>query len=914
MRHDEAKEPIKIYLDDQEEPFKVEQPPLRFNFSTIQLPDGPHTLRIEASNGLAPPTTKEIPFRVRNGVALSVSGLEEGQTIGGQVELIINAYAGNTEVDFEPQRAETPEPIPTWAWVLFLTIFAWTMFYILNPSQAYDALEADRRPEAEVGERLYVDTCARCHGESGDGRWIQTGPKEGEGYFRVPPLRDQPDYALADSPYPLLQKVVLGVKGEGIPMPQWGPLLTNEEIVAVVNHVRTTWRHDASTIDLKHRRPPAAIEQLEKELERSLLTKDADGLGRCCWPKGTRPPILFRTDETYAKGQKKVAAAWNQYFADLGQSGRVLQFKLTEKRYDYEEASVDQGGAIVIGMGRIFLQAAGEHGQEVTEKGRFIRVYQFTKSRTDPDDPGFWSLIFDFADIPMRVGCDIYCPPGQEPPGTTDPGGTTPVTPPPSGDGVGFAEVQSIFEELGKSAGDAPHEDFWVLPYEEFVTFEFEESWDDDSKEGNMIRLVEPGNVERSNLIRALEGKSWLIILKDGSEMERPVPAKLRMPKNGPFLNEEQMGKLRAWVAAGCPEVAGGPAHESAGGEAKDPDKDDAGGPDKDEPAAGDGAAGGVGFGDVIQAIKDLKKGAGDAPHEDFWSLPYEEFVKFRFDESWEDDSKEGNTIRLVVPGDPDRSNLVRAFEGKTWIVTLKDGSEIERQVPPKLRMPKNGPFMAAEGIALVRRWIADGCPETAGGAPHPDAIEPGGAVKEPEKEKTDGGQPPPEPPPAPPIASIGFKDVQQYLGDLGKTPSTVPHGAFWSELGYKDFVAFRFPRNYGDEEEYQLLIPYDAKNSNLVKVLVDGRGVVRANASGKRIVEDVVRMPKNAAPMPQDRIDKIIEWIDAGCPEFAGKPSEIVRGGGAAPAAPKPEDDDSPAPPPGGFPSPEGPAPESDK
>ena len=116
MMEREAKEPIKIYLDDSEEPFKVAHPPLRFSLSTIPLADGAHTLRVEASNGLAPPTIKEIPFRVRNGVAVTVSGLEPGQTIGGQVELIVNAYAGNTEVDFEPRRAETPQPIPTWAW------------------------------------------------------------------------------------------------------------------------------------------------------------------------------------------------------------------------------------------------------------------------------------------------------------------------------------------------------------------------------------------------------------------------------------------------------------------------------------------------------------------------------------------------------------------------------------------------------------------------------------------------------------------------------------------------------------------------------------------------------------------------------------------------------------------------------
>jgi len=77
IEHD-GQEPIKLYLDDAAEPFKVAEPPLRFSLSTIPLADGAHTLRVEAANGLAPPTIKEIPFRVRNGVAVTVSGRRTG--------------------------------------------------------------------------------------------------------------------------------------------------------------------------------------------------------------------------------------------------------------------------------------------------------------------------------------------------------------------------------------------------------------------------------------------------------------------------------------------------------------------------------------------------------------------------------------------------------------------------------------------------------------------------------------------------------------------------------------------------------------------------------------------------------------------------------------------------------------------
>ncbi len=125
---------IRLYLDDDKEPFKTARPPLRFQFSTLHLADGQHRLRVEAHNGLAGESIKEIPFHVRNGVAITVSGIEPNQEIAGQVGLIINAYAGNTEIDFEPSRAETPQPVPTWAWLIFLVIVAWTMFYVLNPA------------------------------------------------------------------------------------------------------------------------------------------------------------------------------------------------------------------------------------------------------------------------------------------------------------------------------------------------------------------------------------------------------------------------------------------------------------------------------------------------------------------------------------------------------------------------------------------------------------------------------------------------------------------------------------------------------------------------------------------------------------------------------------------------------------
>ena len=96
-----------------------------------------------------------MPFQVRNGVAVSVSGLEANQRVGGQLDLIVNAYAGNTETDFEPRRAETPRPVPTWTWVLLLAVAAWALAYTL-------ATHATRPPRPAINPRCRCRRRARA--------------------------------------------------------------------------------------------------------------------------------------------------------------------------------------------------------------------------------------------------------------------------------------------------------------------------------------------------------------------------------------------------------------------------------------------------------------------------------------------------------------------------------------------------------------------------------------------------------------------------------------------------------------------------------------------------------------------------------------------------------------------------------
>ncbi len=725
-------DPLKIYLDDATEPFQVAHPPLRFQLPTLGLPDGAHLLRVEAPNGLAPPTVKEIPFYVRNGVAISVSGLEAGQTISGQLDLIVNAYAGSTELNFEPKRAETPQPIPTWAWVLLLGVGAWTLSYLLSPARQPEAEASAPRAAAGAGLRIYRDTCARCHGETANGILP-----------RVPAIRDS-NRATADSPYDLLRFVVTSKRGSM--MPAWGMRLTNDEIVAVVNHVRTSWGHDGRPISLTHRSPPQGpvrtvpgpdgqpvekdfgIRHLESELARALIEKKESDLAQCCYPKRSNP-VLFRTDGIFAVGEEEVSKAWQEYFTALGR-GSVARLQLIDARYDYDEEQVTPekitNGAYVISMGRLFLATKTATGKEETAKGRFIRVYQFFQ--------GSWTLVFDFADIPMNVGCvpadEAVCPDPNLPARPND---------------LDWEGVLKLMREHFKGGKSAPHLQFWKdeLTYEDFTTGGFTAG-----ELGGTFRWVQPWNAAESNLIRALRsGNDCLMRLPDGTLVRRDVG---RMPRGRDPVPDPVVERLAAWIDAGCPRslsepsslpketvvfpLPGGVGGEPSPGGVKPPAPPPAepapapapgfppvppsgaepapqppAPPPQPAPAVPGKTVEGpvIGFAEVQALLGAYMKTAASAPHGDFWTLSYAEFLEKTFP------LEEGadGTIRLVTPGDGAGSNLIRALrDGKSLRVTYSDGRTEEKDIR---RMPPRGKRKPSdEDIAKLEKWIDAGCPE----------------------------------------------------------------------------------------------------------------------------------------------------------------------------------------------------------
>ncbi len=130
-RSSEPTDRVVAYLDDSESPLFTEQAPVGLNLDTRQLTDGEHVLRLEAWDQQGNKGVHRIPFTVRNGPDISVQGLSAGDVVGGQIAVVVHAFGGGREQNWEPSQAETPAPVPTWAWVILISIIAWAMYYAI---------------------------------------------------------------------------------------------------------------------------------------------------------------------------------------------------------------------------------------------------------------------------------------------------------------------------------------------------------------------------------------------------------------------------------------------------------------------------------------------------------------------------------------------------------------------------------------------------------------------------------------------------------------------------------------------------------------------------------------------------------------------------------------------------------------
>ena len=253
---------IEVFIDEESVPRHTLQPPATLELDTEGLADGPHRLRVRAIDDSGPVGVEEIPFTVRNGPGIAVVGLADGDTVRGRIPLLVNAFASRPGDAFEPVRAETPAPIPTWAWVLFLLVAVWGMWYAATEFRAYrESTMATARASSPspstpgapttvsqpswtaLGEQVFGNKCAACHQLTGQGL---------PGVF--PPLKGSGVVTSAD-PAEHIRAVLRGLTGKTIdgvayatPMPAFADQLTDEEVAAVLNHERTSWGNQAPLV------------------------------------------------------------------------------------------------------------------------------------------------------------------------------------------------------------------------------------------------------------------------------------------------------------------------------------------------------------------------------------------------------------------------------------------------------------------------------------------------------------------------------------------------------------------------------------------------------------------------------------------------------------------------------------------
>lgn len=122
---------VKLFLDDDPNPFAEFASPVKFVFDTTKIPDGKHTLKIVAKSTDNVEGVRSIPFEVRNGPAIAVVGLKENEIVNDQIPITVNAYGSERNDIFVVTGSETPKAIPAWVWALLIGFGGFAIFYLI---------------------------------------------------------------------------------------------------------------------------------------------------------------------------------------------------------------------------------------------------------------------------------------------------------------------------------------------------------------------------------------------------------------------------------------------------------------------------------------------------------------------------------------------------------------------------------------------------------------------------------------------------------------------------------------------------------------------------------------------------------------------------------------------------------------
>ncbi|MBO0931830.1 cytochrome C [Fibrella aquatilis] len=121
-----------LFMDDNTVPFAEYAPPIKIDIDTTRLVDGEHMLKVVALSSDGKEGIQQVAFTVRNGPAISVIGLQSGDTVSDVIPITINAYGSETNESFVISASETPKPISAWVWSVVLVFIAWGTYYLIS--------------------------------------------------------------------------------------------------------------------------------------------------------------------------------------------------------------------------------------------------------------------------------------------------------------------------------------------------------------------------------------------------------------------------------------------------------------------------------------------------------------------------------------------------------------------------------------------------------------------------------------------------------------------------------------------------------------------------------------------------------------------------------------------------------------
>ncbi|MGB7527900.1 cytochrome C [Sphingobacterium cellulitidis] len=124
------KSKIFIFIDDENIPIAETYSPVNFELDTHKLADGKHQLRVVSKDPEGKEGIRIIPFEVRNGPAIEITGIRENAVLDDRVPIMINAYGKGNSETFLIDGSETPQGIPWWVWIIMIVFIGWAMYYV----------------------------------------------------------------------------------------------------------------------------------------------------------------------------------------------------------------------------------------------------------------------------------------------------------------------------------------------------------------------------------------------------------------------------------------------------------------------------------------------------------------------------------------------------------------------------------------------------------------------------------------------------------------------------------------------------------------------------------------------------------------------------------------------------------------